>query len=86
MADQEQEEEEEERKKRLLSCPKGLAGTNPLCCGCWRIRFLPKTIYFLRRSGNINLTEPLGEAAAAAACFPEAPMALRSAPLGPPSE
>lgn len=63
-----------EKRKKVNELPKGLAGTNPLCCGCRRIRFLLKTIYFLRHGGNINLTEALCEAAA---CFPEAQMALR---------
>lgn len=57
-----------------MSCPRGLGGTNLLCCSCWQIRFLIKIIYFLRHGGNINLTEPPCEAAA---CLPQAQMALR---------
>lgn len=45
-----------------------------MCCSCWQIRFLIKMIYFLRHGGNIDLTEPPCEAAA---CLPEARMALR---------
>lgn len=56
-----------------MSCPRGLGGTNLLCCSCWQIRFLIKIIYFLRHGGNINLTEPPCEAAA---CLPQAQMAL----------